>query len=552
MIRLYVIYSVLVIAGCSIGKFLPAQPTDLSADDYRPNIVWIVCEDMSPHLSAFGEKIIQTPHLDRLAKDGIRFTHVYTVAGVCAPSRSALITGMYPTKTGANNMRTLSVAPGPIPAYVPAPYSVVLPPYVKGFPEYLRAAGYYCTNNAKQDYQFQAPVTMWDESSNKAHWRNKPGEQPFFAVFNLGITHEAQIWERANEPLLVNPSGIPVPPYYPDVPEVRQDIARHLTNVIKMDQQAGAIIQQLKEDGLYDNTIIFFYSDHGDGLPYVKREILKRGLHIPLIVKLPGKRGAGIINKELISNLDLPATVLSLAGVPIPAYMDGQAFLGAQRSLALRKYIFAGRDRMDTEVDRVRTVMDTSFQYIRNYMPDKPNYQDALYRLQMPMMRRMKSMRDSGLLKPAAMTWFRTSKPIEELYDLANDPYELNNLANNKHYKKKLEALRAVYDDWYERTGDRSVVPELQMLTREMWGGKEAPPETATPQVIKLNSGIFINCVTTGASIGYKINATEAAAKETGGWKLYQYQLIPLKKGDRILIQAQRIGFKPSAISWVF
>ncbi|HMR85532.1 MAG TPA: sulfatase [Niabella sp.] len=535
-----------------MNRGLQAQSSDLSLDDHRPNIVWIVCEDMSPHLSTFGEKTINTPHLDQLARDGIRFTHAYTVAGVCAPSCSALITGMYPTKTGANNMRTLSAPPGPVPDYVPAPYSVVLPPYVKGFPEYLRAAGYYCTNNAKQDYQFQAPVTIWDESSTKAHWRNRPGGKPFFAVFNLGITHEAQIWERAGEPLLVNPSDVQVPPYYPDIPEVRQDIARHLTNVIKMDQQAGAIIQQLKDDGLYDSTIVFFYSDHGDGLPYVKREVLKRGLHIPLIVKLPGKRSAGAVNKELISSLDLPATILSLAGIPVPAYMDGQAFLGAQRSEKMRKYVFAGRDRMDTEVDRVRTLMDTAFQYIRNYMPDKPGYQDALYRLQMPMMKRMKNMRDSGLLNPDAMAWFKTSKPREELYDLKNDPYELKNLANDKRYKRKLEELRAVYNEWYEQTGDRAIVPELQMLTREMWGGEKEPPVTEPPQVIKVDGGILIRCATAGASIGYKINATEADAKGTGGWSLYRYQYIPLKKGDRITIKAQRIGYTESMATFTF
>lgn len=552
--RLQLIYLSLLIVGLDGYNSLFGQPSAVvsSINVSRPNIVWIVCEDMSPHLSAFGEKTIQTPYLDELAKDGIRFTHVYTIAGVCAPSRSAIITGMYPTKTGANNMRTLSLSTGPVPAYVPGPYSVVLPPYAKGFPEYLRAAGYYCTNSAKQDYQFQAPVTLWDESSRDAHWRNRPAGQPFFAVFNLGITHESQIWQRTGEPLLVDPSDVEVPPYYPDVPEVRQDIARHLNNVIRMDQQAGALIQQLKDDGLYDNTIIFFYSDHGDGLPYVKREILKRGLHIPLIVKLPGQAGAGAASGELISSLDLPATVLSLAGVPIPAYMDGQAFLGVQKSRDGRKYIFAARDRMDMELDRVRTVMDTSFQYIRNYMTDRPNYQDVRYRLQMPMMKRMKSMRDSGLLKPEAMIWFKTTKPVEELYDLKKDPYELKNLAGEKRYRKKLEELREVYDRWYEQNGDRSERPEIQMVKEEMWGGKNEPPVTALPQIIRVEGGVRIHCETAGASIGYKLNVTEAEIKETSGWGLYRYQSIPLQKGEKITVKAQRIGYTPSIISYVY
>lgn len=530
--------------------WLCAQQPDLSKDENRPNIVWIVAEDMSPHLSSFGDTELSTPNLDALAKDGIRFTNTYMVAGVCAPSRAGIITGMYPTAVGANNMRTTSAAPGNMPAHVPPPYSVVFPSYVKGFPEYLRGAGYYCTNNAKEDYQFQSPVTLWDESSRNGHWRNREKNQPFFAVFNLGITHESQLWEREKEPLLVDPAKVKLPPYYPDVAEARQAIARNLTNIIKMDQQAGAILKQLKEDGLYDNSIIFFYTDHGDGLPYVKREVLKRGLHVPMIIKLPKARGAGSVNTEMISSVDFAATILSLAGVPVPAHLHGRAFMGTQKSKAPRQYVFAGRDRMDTEVDRVRTVLDSSFQYIRNYMPEKPYYQNVQYRLNIPLMKRMLAMRDSGTLNKAAMHWFAAKKLTEELYDLQNDPYQLNNLATVARYRKKLESMRVVYDNWYTTVGDLSVQPELEMIRQKMWNGSDSVPQTAMPELVSTTNGFYINCATAGAGIAYKIVNATRRADSSSNWILYQHQPVKLSNNDQLTVRAQRIGYKPSVLQF--
>lgn len=211
----------------------------------HPNIVWIVCEDMSPHLGCYGEKVAKTPVLDRLATEGVRYTNVFSTAGVCAPSRAALITGCYQTAIGAQHMRTLGATPALKDVYPPnyKSYSALVPANVKCFPEYLRRAGYYCTNNPKEDYQFEAPLTAWDESSTKAHWRNrKDKSQPFFAVFNLFVTHESQVWARDKEPLLVNPKDVEVPPYYPDDSISRHVIARFLTNVMMMDKQVGDII----------------------------------------------------------------------------------------------------------------------------------------------------------------------------------------------------------------------------------------------------------------------------------------------------------------------
>lgn len=521
-----------------------------SQEGKKPNILWITCEDMSLHLSSFGEKKIKTPHLDSLASQGIRYMNTYTVAGVCAPSRSAIITGMYPSSIGTGNMRNFS--PGkktnessPIPSY-----SVVLPPYVKCFPEYLRQDGYYCTNNSKQDYQFEAPVTVWDESSAKAHWRNRPEGKPFFSVFNLTITHESQIWARDKEPLLVDPNLVTVPPYYPDVPEVRHDIARNLTNIIRMDQQVGKLIEELKNDGLYDNTIIFFYSDHGDGLPYVKREVLIRGLHIPLIVRLPGNKNAGTVDNALISSVDFAPTVLSLAGIPVPSYMPGLAFLGSQKSKKGRKYIYAARDRMDTEVDRVRAVFDSRYEYLKNYMPEKSHYQEIEYRLQMPMMRKIIAMKESGQLNSLQMRWFSPNKSLEELYDTSTDPYQFHNLANDPAYKKKLIELRGSLQNWIKQAGDKNAVSEKNLI-KQMWNGKNTPPVTAAPLITRKAKGVTISCATAGASIGFKIHR-EGAAGEPEVWDIYQSREIPLNHGDKLLVQVQRIGFEPSQVTFTF
>jgi arylsulfatase A-like enzyme len=298
-----------------------------------------------------------TPNLDRLAGEGIRFTHMYSVAGVCAPSRNALITGMYPSSIGGNNMRTTNrrrVENVPDSLQIP-PYECTPPPEVRCYTEFLRAAGYYCINNAKEDYQFTAPRSAWDESSTRAHWRNRPGDQPFLAIFNFMRSHESQIWAWEQEPWIVHPDSVEVPPYFPDTPLIRRDIARMHSNNTIMDREVGEILDQLKEDGLLENTVIIFYSDHGGPLPRGKREILETGTLVPFIVRLPGGEGAGTVVDDLCSFVDIPATILSLANVKIPDYMHGQAFLGPQKSLP-REFVYGARDRMDEWFDCRRSV----------------------------------------------------------------------------------------------------------------------------------------------------------------------------------------------------
>ncbi|AYQ35980.1 sulfatase-like hydrolase/transferase [Runella sp. SP2] len=511
----------------------------------HPNILWITCEDMSYHLGSFGSKLVQTPQLDQLAAEGTRYTNAFATAGVCAPSRSAIITGMYQQSIGTQHMRTLAASAVASDAYPPGfkGYSAVIPDYVKCFPEYLRAAGYYCTNNSKEDYQFEAPPTAWDESSTRAHWRNRPDKnQPFFAVFNFTTTHESQVWARLKEPLLVKPEDVTVPPYYPDTPEVRLDIARHLSNAMVMDQQAGKILEQLREDGLADNTIVFFFSDHGDGLPYVKREVTQRGLRVPFIVKNPfvPQNQRGKVDNQLISFVDLAPTLLSLAHIPIPKHLQGQAFLGQQKAKNPRKFVFAARDRMDSEYDRVRSVHDGRYQYLRNYMPEKSYYQNIRYRLQQPSMQSILKLKEAGQLNATQLRWFSPSKPTEELYDCQNDPHQFVNLAEMAQYQQKLKEMRDVYDRWIQQVGDKAAEPEMEMVGR-WWGGKDTPPQTQIPIISVNSSKITLTCATKGASIGYKKHW------KASSWQVYTHPL-ELSKGDSLYVIAQRIGYRRSGI----
>lgn len=539
----------------------------------QPNILWITCEDISPFVHCFGEKIIKTPNIDQLAMDGVKYNSVYTTAGVCAPSRSSIITGTYQMSIGTQHMRTISVLPKYIEEGVPN-YSAVIPKEVKCFPEYLRMAGYYTSNNQKEDYQFVPPVTVWDESSPGATYENRSEGKPFFAVFNLFVTHESQLWGQKG-PLKVDPDSVTVPPYYPDTKTVRHDIARLFTNIEIMDAQVGEIVKKLKEEGWYDQTIIFFYSDHGGSLPWMKREVLERGIHIPMVIKFPDQKYAGSENNDLISSVDFAPTVLSLAGVKIPSYMQGKVFLGEQKDKTPRKYIYAGRDRMDNKYDRVRAVRDKSFEYIYNYMPEKPSYQDLTYRLDIPMMKEMLQLRDEGKLNEYAMAWFKSPKAIEELYDLEKDPYELHNLASDPIYKNKLEELRNAFWEWTMKVGDMGSIPEKEMV-KAWWKGKVEPPVTAQPEITRTAAGEVISCETPGASIGYRILKPDQADEKlkriikswdfgmiTGRtkngeiievdppWQVYDGKPVKLQKGEKLLVNAMRIGFQPATNEFV-
>ena len=536
------------ILGLSIVSCNQEQSTDnkkSSEQKQQPNIIWISFEDISPYFSFYGDSSAVTPNIDKLASESVIYDRVYSAAGVCAPSRSAIITGMYPTYMGTNHMRTgkdimswgrktykkeygvKDVKGVNIPEY-----SAVIQPEIKCFPEFLRANGYYCTNNAKTDYQFAAPFTAWDENDTNAHWKHTPKGKPFFAVFNLNVTHESKLWKHKNLPLTVNPKDVKVPPFYPDNDSIRLDIARQYSNVEMLDKQVAKLLQELKDAGQYDNSYIFFFSDHGGAMPRGKREAISAGLHVPFLIKYP--KGMNKIGRDdkLISFVDLAPSILDLAGVKKPEYMQGKSMFSENRD-----YIFAARDRMDEFTTRRRTVSDGKYLYVKHLFPNEVRYQNIQYRMQLTSMRNLYKLHNEGKLNKTQELWFTPLDGDEELYDLENDPYEINNLAKDKDSEKILKRFREVYSNWRNEISDRCDKPESEML-EEMWPGGVQP---TTKQVIanKNNNTITLSCETEGASIGYRIDG--------GKWQLYT-KPISIEKGKKVEAKAIRIGYKESDI----
>ena len=433
----------------------------------KPNIVWISCEDISPHIACFGDPHAITPNLDRLATEGVRYTHTFTTAGVCAPCRSGIITGMYQTTLGTQHMRG----------------NARLPDQIVPFPAYLRQAGYYTSNNSKQDYQFETPKGVWDESSGRAHWRKrKDKDQPFFSVFNFTGCHESGIAGEAkyrSVTEILDPSQrqdayalSTFPPYYPDTPRAREDWKRNYELITAMDYWAGELVDQLKEDGLYDNTIIFFWSDHGVGLPRAKRWLYDSGTRVPLIVRIPeslrigGQGSEGMISQQLISSIDFGPTVLNLAGVDVPDHIQGRPFLGPKAASA-RDYVFGARDRMDERYDIIRMARDQRFKYIRNYEPLKTYYQYMNTPEKGATMAELRQLHQSRALPPEAEYYFSPTKPVEELYDTWTDPFEVKNLAGDPVYADTISRLREAHLSWVKRTRDTGLIAEPILIERE-------------------------------------------------------------------------------------
>ncbi len=528
---------------------LEIPPYDSLQLPQRPNIVWIVAEDLSPHIPAFGDSTIQTPNLDRLAREGVRYTRMFSPSGVCAPSRAAIALGMYPTRIGAMHMRT-----GPWwDFYYEHPdtvwqnrriYEAMPPEDTHMHSTYLRQAGYYATNNSKQDYQFRAELTAWDESSGEAHWRNRPDpDQPFFAIFNLGVTHESQIWARAQDSLWVPEDlKVPVPPYLPDTDTVRRDLRRMYSNIAIMDHQVGELLGELETDGQLENTIVFWYGDHGGMLPRSKRTMYDSGLQVPLIVRFPGGQLAGQSDEQLLSFVDLKPTILSLAGVPVPDNLDGQAWVGVQRATAPRAYIHAAADDFDgVSHGRKRAVRDLRYKYIRNFIPDQPHYLPVTYREQMPSMQELLRLRDAGKLDSIQGQWFGTGNNPEALFDTQTDPFELHNLAGDPAHLEKLAELRAEMDRWMNETQDQGMVSEAEHLSRIWPKGKQ--PVTAAPEIQLSEGKVQISTATDGAAIGYQwLEGGESPLK---AWQPYTGP-VPLETGKTIIARAHRLGYVPS------
>ena len=534
--------------------------------DLEPNILWLVAEDLSPYLPSFGDSTVTTPNLDRLAREGVRYSNVFSVSGVCAPSRSAIVTGMYPTSIGAHHMRTLSQQAAAKEKGL-INYEVVPPPNVKMVSQILRENGYYCTNNKKEDYQFYKSVLAWDESSIFAHWRNRPKDSKFFSVFNFGVTHESNLWDPWYRQFDLNPfppdrnvgkwweqfSGIEkplyvsenidlnIPPYLPDNSTVRKDMLRMYSNIVEMDKKVGLIIDQLEKDGLLEKTIIVFYTDHGGPLPRQKRLLYDSGIKVPMIIRYPNKVRAGEVDKRMISFVDFAPTLLSLVEIEPPDYYHGSPFEGIFKSKNERKYIHAAADRFDEYYDQIRAVRDKRYKYLRNYKPDKPYYLPLEYRQKMNTMQELLHLEKEGELNESQLQWFRKSKPEEELFDTFNDPHELRNLANDTSLKEKLNELKNECDKWIHNTDDKGFMPETELI--EMFWPNKKQPRTKKPLITTYDGMLHAACETEGAGIGYKYRNVDMQPHL--GWKPYTK---PLKvgKGQEIEWIAHRIGFLPS------
>jgi arylsulfatase A-like enzyme len=434
-----------------------AEPANEAANANLPNILWLTCEDMSPNLGCYGDKFATTPALDALAGRGMRYANVSSNAPVCAPARTTIITGLYPPSIGAEHMRS----------------ETVLPAGFRMFPQYLRGAGYYCTNNAKEDYNVAKPGRVWDDSSHRAHWSNRNPGQPFFAVFNNTITHESQIRnhiEAANK--IHDPAGVRVPVYHPDTPEVRRDWAQYYDRITMMDTGVAARLKELDNAGLTDDTIVFYFSDHGSGMPRHKRWLYGSGLNVPFIVYFPPKwrhlapRGyqEGGTSDRLISFIDLAPTMLSLANLKPPEWMQGNAFAGEDQAKE-PEYSYGFRARMDERYDLSRNVRDKRYRYIRNYMPHLPYGQHLSYMFETPTTRVWFDLNQQGKLN-AAQAAFWQQKPSEELYDTTTDPEELHNLVDSPEHAEVLHRLRTAHRDWEREIKDVSFLSESEMHQR--------------------------------------------------------------------------------------
>jgi N-sulfoglucosamine sulfohydrolase len=522
----------------------------------RPNILVLMAEDMSDRVGAFGDPVAVTPSLDRLAEQGVRYPNTFTAAGVCAPSRAAHIMGMHPISFGGQHMRASSA---PLGGYMAVP-----PPQVKAYPELLRGAGYYTWTDHKLDYQFSGvlsgsgPFTIWDEEGGDGHWRHRDSGQPFYGLINFAATHESGVftplgsWPHSLQHLfmqimraftvpavgensLVTPAQVIIPPYYPDTPIVRNDMARHYNNIAVMDRQVGEILAQLEADGLDDSTIVIWTTDHGDGLPRAKRELFDSGIKVPMIIRWPeAYRPPGVaasgIDPRLISFVDLAPTLLQLAGVNLPSYLQGRDFIKG----APREYVYASRDRIDEVTDRQRAVRDGRYKYILSWYPQQPGGHHLAFRDNMDMMLELWSMLEAGELNAVQRQWFEA--PGEErLFDLVSDPHELNNLADELAYKVQLQRMRNALAAWQARVDDWSEDSEADMVARFRPHG--SVPRTAAPEWIFSKDRVLLSSASEGASIGYRIDG--------GQWRLYTGP-VNLNRGSELEARAVRYGWEES------
>ncbi|MER7243376.1 sulfatase [Kribbella sp. NPDC000426] len=535
----------------------------------RPNILWISTHDINPHLGCYtgiwpGAEVARTPNLDALAAAGVRFDQAFATTPVCGPSRSALMTGCFPTSIGTHNMRSKAVPP----------------PEVRLLSEYFRAAGYYATNNAFTDFQVPVPGTAFDDCSSTAHWRNRPTEDtPFFALFHGMATHESQIYLDDDEFDTVtaelppeqrhDASGTPVPPYHLQNEVFATAWARYHDLISVMDAWAGRLLAELEDDGLADNTIVVFWSDHGAGFPRAKRWATEAGLRVPVIVRWPGQIAAGQARTDVVHLADLGPSMLRMAGLDIPAHMQfSPLFDSSGANLTQGDYAFGGRDRMDEQRDSSRTVRDVRYRYIRHRHPDRSPFQYQHFAEKFPTWKELRRavndearQRAAGVacdvLTPLQRRVTAERKPEHELYDLLADPHETVDLADDPAYADTLHRLSSALDDWLRGTGDLGAVDEDELIARWRPAGTLQPTEVPVC-AIDADGNITASCATPGAVIGWSrdepvsrpartFQQTITGDPDDDGqtWHIYTRPLVAEHDGPR-WFRASRLGFAPS------
>ncbi len=525
-----------VAAATGIALLFAADPAGANP----PNILWLSIEDTGQQVEPY-DPYARTSNVARLAREGVTFLEAYSHSPVCAPTRSGIITGMYPTALGSHHMRS----------------RVVPPPFVKAFPEYLRRLGYYTTNNSKTDYNFPVPVTAWDESSRNAHWKNRsdPG-QPFFSVFNLSSSHEGSV-RRQHAARTADPSKaihdaarLPLPPYYPDTPKTREAWAAYYDVVTMTDRTIGALLQELADAGLADETLVVFWGDHGAGLARAKRWTYDSGLKVPLIMRWPGTIEPGTLRSDFVQFLDLAPTMISIAGGVPPDHLHGRVILGGKQGPE-PTHLFHGRDRMDERYDMIRAVRSTRYLYVRNFESHRPWVQFMRTPSQGPIYQELERLKAEGGLGPRVRPFMRNTKPHEELYDVVADPHQVFNLAPDPRFQQRLRDLGARLEAWMVAMDDKGLVPEPE-LYRSMFAD-EAGEQTLDPVLLKQDLGngtarVSFECPTAGASFAYRVVPSGADIGRDGPWQLYT-GAIRLEQGQTVAAIATRLGYQDSQIA---
>ena len=520
--------------------------------DERPNILVIMADDMSLRINALGDRIAVTPNLDELVEKGTSFMNAFTTAGVCACSRSALLTGKNQISIGSMHMRTSSGGS--------VPYLAVPEAHIKAFPEILRKHGYFTFTNDKLDYQFSGifpgsgPFTIWNSEKGKFGWRNRKNSDPFFGMINLSITHESGIFRGLMNSLdteaiklvqqtkqmfyetPVKPEDVIVPPFLPNTYEVRKDIARAYNNIYILDIEVKEIIEQLRNDNILDQTIIIFTSDHGDGLPRYKRELFDTGINVPFLVLVPEKFSTWYKPHEkiydLVSFLDIAPTVLDLAGIPIPSYMDGKSIFGKEKN----EYIFAARDRLDNFKGKTRAVRNKEYKLIKNYSLGIVGAQQLSFRENLMSMKELRKMYENNELNEIQKLWMELI-PELQLYDLNKDPYEINNLAYDPNYIEVVKSLENILEEWIERNDFYGELEEDDLI-EVFWPGNSQP---RTAQPLHSTSDGFLYLKNKKDSV----NASIGFSYDGNNWEVYS-DPIKIRKNRKIYIKAVRYGWKES------